>query len=517
MTIQFQKFNTTLILSLLGLLAWLLFRFWFAAILPMTGDEAYFVLWGEHPAGGYYDHPPMVGWWLTGLLEISRAEWLLRLPAILLPLVLAAGAWWLVRPYGRERAQLAALLVLLQPTNVWNVLITTDTPVVLFSMLSALAYVAGLRTSKLFWYALSGALLGAAFLSKYFGVLLGFAYVAHIVLSRRDGQRWRALAILIIAALPAPIYNLYWNSNHAWVNLLFNFVNRHDDAKLSWQTPLLYALSIAYMVTPFALIAAWQHRAALRNTLRQSPEARAALWFAGVPLLLFAAMSLMKTIGLHWLLSFTPFLVIPLAVAMPVAALQRLLAWCAGLAALHIAAIVVIALLPVETWKKTRQYDGIVLTVKADELLAKMAPYAAGYTLAMEGYSPAATLAFHAKQPVIVFGAGSYHARQDDFLTDWRSLAGKNILILHKSPPDLTAYASYFASTSLQQIQLRDVRFYLVLGQQFNYIAYRDTVLNKIQQRFYRIPSWLPKNACSPFDRYFLPAEQVDSFGRTCK
>ena len=30
-------------------------------VLPMTGDEAYFVFWGGDPAGGYYDHPPVVG------------------------------------------------------------------------------------------------------------------------------------------------------------------------------------------------------------------------------------------------------------------------------------------------------------------------------------------------------------------------------------------------------------------------------------------------------------------------
>lgn len=74
------------------LLALVVFRLWFSVVLPMTGDEAYFVLWGEHPAGGYYDHPPMVGWWLTGLLAVGRAEWLLRLPVLLLPLVLAACA-----------------------------------------------------------------------------------------------------------------------------------------------------------------------------------------------------------------------------------------------------------------------------------------------------------------------------------------------------------------------------------------------------------------------------------------
>lgn len=165
------------------LLALLVFRIWFSVVLPMTGDEAYFVLWGEHPAGGYYDHPPMVGWWLTGLLAIARAEWVLRLPVLLLPMVLAWGSWWLVRPHGADRARVAAVLVLLQPVNVWNVLITTDTPVILFSMLSVLAYVAAVRADgwqrrSLAWHALAGALLGLAFLGKYFAALLGIDHGA---------------------------------------------------------------------------------------------------------------------------------------------------------------------------------------------------------------------------------------------------------------------------------------------------------------------------------------------------
>lgn len=129
---------------LIGLLFLMVFRVWFSAVLPMTGDEAYFVFWGEHPAGGYYDHPPMVGWWLSGLLVLSHAEWFLRLPALMLPLV-PWCSWWIVRPHGQQRAELAAALVLLQPANVWNVLITTDTPVILFSMLSVVAYVKALR------------------------------------------------------------------------------------------------------------------------------------------------------------------------------------------------------------------------------------------------------------------------------------------------------------------------------------------------------------------------------------
>ncbi len=35
-----------------------------ASVLPVTGDEAYYLDWGRHLALGYYDQPPMIGWWL---------------------------------------------------------------------------------------------------------------------------------------------------------------------------------------------------------------------------------------------------------------------------------------------------------------------------------------------------------------------------------------------------------------------------------------------------------------------
>ena len=51
----------------------LAFRLWLAWWLPLTGDEAYFLQWGEAPALGYYDHPPLVGWLLAALLQLSHA------------------------------------------------------------------------------------------------------------------------------------------------------------------------------------------------------------------------------------------------------------------------------------------------------------------------------------------------------------------------------------------------------------------------------------------------------------
>lgn len=493
---------------LLGAL--IVFRVWFAAALPMTGDEAYFVLWGEHPAGGYYDHPPLVGWWLTGALSLSRAEWVLRLPALLLPLLLAGAVWALVRVYGVERARCAACLVLLAPANVWNVLITTDTPVILFTMCSALAYVVAERQRKrsasLVWHACAGALLGLAFLGKYFAALLGIAYLVHTLCARRDAHRWWGFVALLLAALPAPAYNLWWNSEHCWVNILFNFLNRHEDAGLSWRTPVLYLVSLVYLATPWLLFALWRNAARVRAALREQREARTVFWLAAVPLALFAAMSLVKTVGLHWLVSFIPLVIVLAAIVLPLASLHRLLKYSAVFAVAHILAIASIAALPTEVWKKNAHYDGIVLTVHADELLAQLQPYAANYVFATDGYSPAATLAYHAQRPFVVFGEGSFHARQDDFLTDWRDYDGRNLLILKKSAPVATDYAPYFAHVELREFRLHGVSYYLVLGQRFDYAAYHAQVLRRIKERFYRIPAWLPQRGCEFCERYFPAA-----------
>lgn len=490
------------------LLLWL-FRSVLSAVLPMTGDEAYFVLWGEHPAGGYYDHPPMVGWWLSGLLLVSREAWVLRLPALLLPLVLAWGGWWLVRPMGEGRARWAALLVLLQPVNVWNVLITTDTPVILFSMLSLLAYVAALRTDagalrqRLLWQAAAGALLGLAFLGKYFAALLGIACFVHVLAVRRDAGRWAGFAVLFLAALPAPLYTLWWNSQHCWVNILFNFINRQGVAGVSWENPVLYVLSVAYLATPWGLLALWRNRAALRAVLAGNRELAAAGWLMGVPLALFALMSLARPVGLHWLVAFMPLFAVLAAAGLPEAVLARLLKWSAGFALGHGVLFAAIVLLPFQVWKDTRVYEGMALRAQTPAVLAALDPYRKDYLWAMESYSSAAFLAYSAARPVAVFGGGSLYARQDDFLTDWRTQDGRNILILRTRAPDREAYRPYFERVDLHTLDIAGKKYYLVAGQGFDYAVYHERVLTRVRQRYYRIPDWLPKRGCEFCERYF--------------
>ena len=421
-------FYVTLVLTLA-------FKFWLAQALPMTGDEAYFIYWGVYPDYGFYDHPPMVGWILALLLQLSRAEWVLRLPVIVLPALVALAMLQYLRPTDESKAYAAALAFLLLPVNVWNVLITTDTPLVLFSFLSALCFATALRRESQMLYAASGALLGLAFLSKYFAVLLGLAYLA-FVLTQPAGRR------------------------------------------------------------------SWRGRVALRQKLAE-PRARFFMLAWMVPLVVFALLTLMKQIGLHWLLSFVPFFFIVAALVLSAAQLRKSVVYLFAFSVIHVAAIVGASLLPIEVWKGSRLYDGIVFHVKTAELLQRLEPYAGKYEFSADGFSPAVTASYASGRYFFVFGTASSHGRHDDILTDFRTLAGKNVLVLRKNPPNPADYAPYFAKVEFRQFELHGVTFYLVLGQTFDYPRYREQVLRPLRDRYYRIPSYLPLGHCYFCERYF--------------
>jgi len=493
-----------------GLLAaTLVFRFWLAAAMPMTGDEAYFFWWGKVPDWGFYDHPPMVGWWLAALLLFFDAEWWLRLPAVLLPAILALGAAWTLRSQSGSIAWGAATLVLLAPANVWNVFITTDTPLIYFSFFSALAFLQAARDDDWRYYLLSGLLLAGAVLSKYFAALLGVAYLLH-ALVYPNRRKWTGLLLCYVAVLPALALMAWWNADHCWANIMFNVFNRHGDAGWSWKTPLLYAVMMLYLLTPPVLwlfLRRWSTLRTAWTNAGDDAQDRAMYFVAFAPLALFALLSLVKQIGLHWVLSFVPFVLIALAQKLEIDRLRRVVRFFVGFALVHIAAILVIAQLSLETWKSSRIYDGIVLTFDTQKLLAQLKPYERDYVFASDGYSNAVTYGYNAKtlspRYFLVFGQASSHARHDDILTDFRSLDGKNILILRKSSPGVGEYAPYFREVEIRTTEVRGATFHFVLGRGFNYPAYRDRILSDVRAKYYAVPSWLPQRGCYFCDRYF--------------
>ena len=485
------------------LLATLAIKFIIAYIIPMSGDEAYFIVWAKHPDFGFYDHPPMVGWILQLLLYLGSSEVILRLPAILLSTLVGIGIYQLLKPHDETKAALVAILFMISPLNILNVLVTTDTPLVLFVFLSAAALFKALQKNSMAWYGLSGALFGMAFLSKYFAALLGISYLAYLIFSDRSKQKTQGFILLFVAALPFALLNLYWNYTHCWDNVLFNFYTRNEGEQLSLGKVAIFLGTQIYLMTPPVIYYLFKHRARFGQKIEHGHFKLFAYAFL-LPMAAFAILSLKKTIGLHWVLAFYPFLYLLLHLFLSRDELFKSLKFMAWLSAAHLAAIAVIAALPMETWKQNKLYDGIVFMFKNDEVAEKVRPYEQQqFLLASDGYTPAAIISYHYGKDFFVFGEGSHYARQDDMVTDFRQFSGRNILILRKSAPDMAQYAPYFKSVESRQFELRGVTFYFVLGYGFDYDNYRKLVLKPIKDKYYNIPAYLPHTSCYFCEKYF--------------
>jgi hypothetical protein len=392
----------------------------------------------------------------------------------------------------------------LAPLNWLNVLITTDTPLIFWSVLSVAALLRAEQRQALDraaygLYALSGVFLGCAFLSKYFSVVLGLSYLVYFALYRR--QRLIGLALLVVCALPGPAINIAYNVSHGWSNIMFNLYNRNEAELFEWRKPLLYIGMMAYLITPAALWLALHHRKALVENARSGvPSQRLLACLVGVPLLFFALLSIKKVIGLHWVLSFYPFGFAFLAFALPLDKLKPCAKGLAVFAALHVLLVAGLYMTSLDTWKNTKLYPSIVRSYKTAEILRQVS--SPGVVLMAEAYTAASIYGFERRQYMPVFGVGRFHARQDDMLVDFSLFQGKTIRIITAEPPRLQAFEPYFESVRVLSFMQEGVPFYAVEGTGFKFEAYRQGVLGAIYKRFYNIPRALPMTGCPFCERY---------------
>jgi hypothetical protein len=487
----------------IALIVTLAFKLILASVIPMSGDEGYFVLWAQHLDFGYYDHPPMVGWFLHLMLYLGSAEVILRLPSILTPMLIGIGIYRLLRPLNADKAALIAILFLLSPLNLLNVLVTTDTPLILFAFFSMASLYKALQHNKMGWYALAGIFFGLAFLSKYFAVLLGLSYLAYLLFSAKSKQKAGGFALLFLASLPFALINIYWNYTHCWDNVLFNLYTRNEGTHYSFATVAMFLGAQLYLMTPPLLWLVYKQRKNYWQNIKRD-NFQIFLFAFLLPMAVFLLLSLKKVIGLHWVLAFYPALYLLLFQLLPRSALQSLLKFMLGFSAVHVLAIIVIAALPMDTWKHNKLYGGMVFMFEHAKIVEQIKPYEAQqFLLATDGYSPSATISYYYGKEFFVFGEGGLHARQDDMLTDFREFKGRNILILSKSPPEMSSYTPYFAHVETRTFTLREATFHLVLGYDFNYEKYKEGVLRPIKDKYYKIPAYLPHAPCYFCRKYF--------------
>lgn len=489
-------------------------KIWLAFYFPMTGDEAFFHLWSTQLSWGYYDHPPMIGWWLWVLSYFGTEPIWIRSLTVLLTTVIAFGLVFLARdllPQRQEaRAWMAGAVYLSMPVSWFAVFVTTDTPLIFFVGLATYTYVKAIRASSSSGIFLAGCFLGLAFLSKYFAVLLGFAFGAHLLFQR---HRFKYLFLLLAGVMPFAFINLAYNLHNCWNNLMFNLVNRHDDAQFGWSTVLLYLGMMVYLITPWAL---WSLLKGWRVWVRSAALAFACL----VPLAFFFLVSFKKTIGLHWVLGFLPAVFVLLAFCTPGVWMRRCVWFNAVLSIPHLVLFAVLMHADATVWPKKDWQEDVLFHREMPAILVELtSEMPVDAVLTSVAYSPAALMTYHYGKVVPVFGPGKYHARNDDTFVDWREMDGRPIRIVSKAKPiDPVLYSNYLSDVTVVTRTIQGIPFTIVDGSNFNYAKFRDVVLREAVQKYYQIPAVLPVLDCPFARKYGFEAEcRLSGFGEASK
>jgi len=487
----FAIFFATVFAIVFAAKIFLLFRF------PLTGDEAYFIQWGKDLSAGYYDHTPMVGWinFLLGLfIDDYRFYRLFSIVAIL-----TTGFVIYRVSEDRIRGALAAMIWWVSPASLLLVPMLNDSCLLFFTALSYYWFYRWKKNQSFLNAVICGAFLGLAFLSKYLAIFVGVGYLASVVFSHRK-KVMPFLAAVLTGSLPAVMWNLIWNQQNCWNNIMFNLLNRQMTQ--SEGRPDLYLLSVVGLLTPWlcwAVIRRWKQLPSVAQSW--------CIMFLG-PFFMFGLMSLKRIIGLHWLVPFAVPFFITISY-LPFSHLKRLFRYSA-ISAMLILTIVVIGIAKadfiIKKWNlASSQLEGnaFLTSFHPEEVcdaLDRLTPV--GFQKTVTGYPPAAILEHRCRLVFPILFATGVYGRQCDKRDDLSLLNGKD-LSLYVDSGVAERYGSFFESYEIRSTPVSNTTITVLLGRNFHFEKYRLEVLSTIAKSYYSSPKWLPNSKCYFLSRYF--------------
>lgn len=207
----------------------------------LAGEEAHYWEWSRRLDWSYYSKPPLIAYLIRLTTQaFGHTEFGVRGGAVAISVLLSLVTALFVRALGRSwrTAFFTVLLMGLVPLFAAGaILMTTDTPLLLFWGAALYAFYVGVfQDRKMAWY-LGGLFLGLGLLSKYAMIYLVpclFLYLAVSPPHRRWLRRPQPyLALLIGLLVFSPV--IYWNATHGFCSVRHVTGNIAGDSGLSFR------------------------------------------------------------------------------------------------------------------------------------------------------------------------------------------------------------------------------------------------------------------------------------------
>ena len=239
-----------------GIFIWFVINLLQGIFTEIQEDEAYYALYGEHLAWGYYDHPPMVGL-MTFLSSLFFSGTLGVRFFTIIASCLSLWVMWLIaigRPFdGLRDLNLSSTVKakVVEPVetptcmhvflffvltcsivmfNIYGFVTTPDASLILFSALFLLVYQRYLENKSWKNALLMGLFMALMIYSKYHAfLLLGLIVLSNLKLLK-DGKFW--VACFLALALLTP--HILWQVNNDFPSFKYHLVGRNEAFRWSY-------------------------------------------------------------------------------------------------------------------------------------------------------------------------------------------------------------------------------------------------------------------------------------------
>ena len=236
-----------------GIFVWFVINLLQGVFTEIHEDEAYYALYGEHLAWGYFDHPPMVGL-MTFLGNLFfQGNLGVRLLTVIASAIILLLWWRLLDERHPDTKKVGLFFVLACSVTMFNIygfVTTPDAALILFSTLFLLAYRRYLEEPSWNMALLMGLTMAGMIYSKYHA----FLFLGLVVLSNfrllKESKFYVACLFTLILLIP----HINWQFQADFPSFKYHLMQRSEP--FQWRYFLEYLPNQLLIFNPFTFGAA---------------------------------------------------------------------------------------------------------------------------------------------------------------------------------------------------------------------------------------------------------------------
>ena len=235
------------------LILWFIINILQAVFTEILSDEAYYLLYGENLAWGYFDHPPMIGlmtfvsnFFFDGNLSARFASIVLQIFTILI-------IWKLLDEKQPDARKIILFFIITASMTMFaasGFTATPDAPFLFFAALFLLFYKKFLESESWFNTIILGLSIAGMMYSKYHTILVvGLVLLSNLKLLTRY-KAWIAVMLALLLLLP----HIWWQISMDFPSFKYHLVERNNIFKWEYFFEYLPNQLVVFNPLAFGLI-----------------------------------------------------------------------------------------------------------------------------------------------------------------------------------------------------------------------------------------------------------------------